>query len=212
MAPVGAGCLKCDKGWNRDPAAPIGECPGCGDIEWNREYNLSDYIGTQNEYYVVGEHISENGPLMRLDLVGTWNRASAVAVPHCHRRKSYYRHAKNDLGSKNGRGLIVSFSRESVAPNGDWLMRVRQQTPSEARRLVTDNCARHQWAIKVVRHADNVNALGDQMHCSCPADPACEVCTVAAKYAYERRTQPQTGTRSWAPLQHAVMRDLGMMA
>jgi hypothetical protein len=212
MPGASAKCLKCDRACTRNPAAPIEPCPGCGDREWDREYDLTQHLGPGNEYYIVGERISENGLLMSLELLSALNRNATAQAPLCHRLKSYYRHAKNDLGSRDGHGLMVSLDLLPGDPEGRWGIRIRQQTGWEARRLVTDRCRRHQWAVGVVRQSDDINASGDLVHCTCPADPACEVCTLAAKYSLERRTQPQYGARYWTPLQHAVMRDLGLMA
>jgi hypothetical protein len=203
-------CLKCDKGWARSPGPAIEPCPDCGDREWDHEFDLENHLGAGNDYYITGERISEHGLIMTLQLRGSLNRNATAQAPLCHRLKSYYRHAKNDLGSKDGRALVVSFDRLPGDAGGRWGMRIRQQQPWEARRQVTDGCRRHQWAIQVVRDSDTVNAIGDQMHCACPTDPPCEVCTIAEEYSLERRTQPVYGRRLWSRLQQAVHRETGM--
>lgn len=205
-------CLKCDKGWTRSPDGPMEPCPRCGDLEWDREYELQNHLGARNDYYVTGERISENGLLMTLELSGSWNRDVTAQAPLCHRLKSYYRHAKNDLGSKDGQGLMVSFDRLPGDPDGRWGMRIRQQEPWEARRLITDRCRRHRWAIGVYLSSTGINNSADREHCSCPSEPPCEVCVVAAMFAEDRRRPGSDGTRYWTDLQHAVMRDLGRMA
>ena len=81
--------------------------------------------GARNEYYVFGERISENGLLMTLDLRGAWNRSSAAQAPLCHRLKSYYRHAKGDLGVRDGRELMVKFDRSGDGLQDRWGMEIR---------------------------------------------------------------------------------------
>ncbi len=212
MPRVNETCLKCDRSWSRDPQAPREPCPGCGDPEWDHEYDLAQYLGARNDYYVVGERISENGLLMTLELLGSRNRSAAAQAPLCHRLKSYYRHAKNDLGSRDGRELMVSFDLLPGDPDRRWGMRIRQQEPWEARRLITDRCRRHRWAIGVYQGGTSPNGFADREHCSCPSEPPCEVCIVAARFAEDRRRPGSDGTRHWTDLQHAVMRDLGLMA
>lgn len=212
MPPMQVRCRKCDKQWTRDDGLPPEACPGCGDGEWDREYGLENYLGARNDYYVAGEEISASGLLMTLELRGSWNRGATARAPLCHRLKSYYRHAKADLGVKDGRELMVSFDRSADGPNQPWTMRIRRQEPWEARRLVTDRCRRHQWAIGVYQNSLNINAHADRDHCSCPSDPPCEVCVIGSKFAEDRRRPGSDGTRYWTDLQHAVMRDLGLMA
>lgn len=205
-------CLKCDKSWNGPPASGTEPCPGCGEREWDQEYDLSKTLGARNDYYVSAERISENGLLLTLELRGSWNRDTVHQAPLCHRLKSYYRHAKGDLSVQDGRELMVVFDKISGDPQGRWGMRIRRQEPWEARRLVTDRCRRHQWAIRASRDSYDVNAFGDQIHCTCPPAPECEVCTVAARFAADRRRPGSDGARYWTDLDHAVKRDLGLMA
>jgi hypothetical protein len=212
MPPDIGRCLKCDKTWPRNSDTASEPCPGCGDSEWAEEYDLEKTLGARNEYYVSGERINDTGLLMTLELRGSWNRDATAQAPLCHRLKSYYRHAKGDLGVKDGRELMVSFDRLPGDSGGRWGMRVRRQEPWEARRLITDRCRRHQWAIGVHLGGTSPNGFANREHCSCPPEPACEVCTMAAKFAEDRRRPGSDGTRYWTDLQHAVMRDLGKMA
>jgi hypothetical protein len=209
MPPESARCKKCDKTWTQKSNTAGERCPGCGDTEWAKEYDLEKTLGAGNDYYISRERISDSGFLMSLDLRWVWNRDTTAQAPLCHRLKSYYRHAKGDLGVKDGRELIVSFNRDS---GGQWQMRLRRQEPWEARRLITDRCRRHQWAIDVHLRSRSPNWQDDLEHCSCPSEPACEVCVVAAKFAEGRRRPGNDGDRYGTELKHAVMRDLGQMA
>jgi hypothetical protein len=212
MPLVSARCLKCDKTWTRNSDAASEPCQSCRDPEWAEEYDLEKNLGARSDYYISGERINDNGLLMTLELRGSWNRDATAQAPLCHRLKSYYRHAKGDLGVKDGRELMVSFDRLPGDSARRWGMRIRRQEPWEARRLITDRCRRHQWAIGVHLGGTSPNGFADREHCSCPSEPACEVCVVAAKFAEDRRRQGSDGTRYWTDLQHAVMRDLGKMA
>jgi hypothetical protein len=205
-------CLKCNAGWRHGKIPPGGTCPVCGQPEWDKEYDLSSFLGAGNDYYVAGERIGENGLLMDLDLRLSSNRSSTFRAPLCHRLKSYYRHAKGDLRVDDGRELMVSFDGVAGHPDRRWSMKVRRQHDWEARRLVTDRCRRHQWAVSVYLGGTNPNFPADREHCGCPTSSACEVCVVAAKFAEDRRRPGSDGARFWPDLQHAAMRDLGLMA
>jgi hypothetical protein len=145
--------------------------------------------------------------VMSLGLVWPMNLTNNARVRLPHRLKETYRHAVKDHGWKDGIGLRIKFEKA-----GDrWGMSLRPPGPFEARKERTDACRRHQWAIKVVLASDDLNALGDQMHCSCPTDSACEVCTLAEQYSMDRRRFP-TQTRHWSELGLAVRRDIGRIA
>jgi hypothetical protein len=204
-------CLRCGVGWKGDPAKQAPTCPGCGSPEWSKEYDLENYVGARNEYFVVGERVGE-GHLMTLEVSGTWNRAANAAVPLCHRLKEDYRHRKGDLAAHEGRELVVSFDRRPGDSAGRWEITVRRRTPQEMRKELTDACERHRWAIRAVRESYAINNAADRIHCACPTEPACEVCAVAGKFAEDRRRPGSDGTRYWADLQHAVGRDLGLLA
>ena len=63
-------CLKCDKTWTRNSDAASEPCPGCGDSEWAKGYDLEKNLGARNDYYISGERINDNGLLMTLDSEG----------------------------------------------------------------------------------------------------------------------------------------------
>lgn len=203
--------MKCGQGWTRDLSSPRRPCTGCGAVDWDQEYALENYVGARNEYYVVGERVGE-GHLMTLELVGTWNRNATASVPLCHRLKDDYRHRKSDLHATHGRELVIAFDRIPGDPQSRWGLNLRPLTAFENRRERTDVCRRHQWAIRAVRESYDINGAADKIHCACPSEPSCEVCTVAAQFAEDRRRPGSDGTGHWADLQNAVMRDLGRLA
>lgn len=197
----------CGKGWSRRPEVPRHTCPQCGEAAWDVEPDLAKVIGERTEYRVV-EVETDPSLVMTLGIVWPLNPANNARVRLSHRLKETYRHAVRDHGGKNGVGLIVRFEKSGTR----WGLSMRAPSANEERKVRTDQCKRHQWAIKLIRQSDNTNALGDQMHCSCPLDPPCEVCQLAATYSLERRIRPQTSPHFWTLLQQAVMRDLGFAA
>jgi hypothetical protein len=63
-----------------------------------------------------------------------------------------------------------------------------------------------------VGESHDINAMADQILCACPAEPPCEVCVYAGKFAEHRRRRESDGTRFWTELNDAVQRDLGRLA
>jgi hypothetical protein len=200
-------CVMCDKGWARQPDHPRHPCPQCGEPAWDVEPDLAPSVGQGMEYRIAEVETNPN-LVMSLGLVWTQNRANHARVRLPHRLKETYRHAVKDHGWRDGVGLVLRF--EKVADK--WGITVRPPTPWEVRRERTDACRRHQWAIRVYRKSYDINGAADRIHCACPADPPCEVCEMAARFAEDRRQPNSDGTRYWTEIQHAVMRDLGLMA
>jgi hypothetical protein len=197
----------CNKGWSRSPDQPRHPCPRCGEVAWNVEPDLSGSIGERTEYRIVEVETDPN-LVMSLGLVWTLNRANNARVRLSHDLKETYRHAVKDHGWKDGRGLIIRFEKTG----GQWGFTLRPPTTGEERRVLTDSCRRHQWAIRVYRDSYDINGAADRIHCTCPADPSCEVCEVSVRFAEDRRRPGSDGARFWPDLQHAVMRDLGLVA
>jgi len=196
----------CDKGWSRRADQPRHPCPRCGEVSWDAEPDLAVNVGERMEYRIV-EVETDPHLIMCLGLVSTQTRTNNARVRLPHRLKETYRHAVKDHGWRDGIGLIIRFEK-----SGDgWGFVLRPPTRAEERKLRTDDCRRHQWAIGAYQSSLSINAPADQIHCTCPADPSCEVCKVAAQFAEDRRRPQSDGTRYWTDLQHAVMRDLGRM-
>lgn len=200
-------CVMCDKGWSRRPDQPRHPCPRCGEVAWDTEPELSANVG-QGMNYRIAEVETDPHLVMSLGLVWIENRANMARVRLPHSLKETYRHAVKDHGWKDGIGLIIRFEKAA----GRWGFALRPPTVPEARRERTDQCRRHQWAVRVHLESYDMNAAADRMHCTCPADPPSEVCQIAAAFAEDRRMPGSEGTRYWTELQHSVMRDLGRMA
>lgn len=205
--PLREKCAMCDKGWSRQPDSPRHPCPQCGEAAWDVEPDLGRAVGESMEYRVA-EVETDPHLIMSLGLVWPLNSGNRPRVRLPHRLKETYRHAVKDHGWKDGRGLIIRFTRS----NGAWGLSLRPPTESEERRVRTDTCQRHQWALGIHRPPFDINRFADQIHCSCPADPSCEVCMIAAQFAEDRRRPGSHGDRFYSHLQNAVMRDLGLMA
>lgn len=204
--PLHKKCVTCGQGWSRPPDQPRYPCPHCGEPAWDVEPDLSSLVGERTEYRIV-EVETDPHLVMSLGLAWVGNRHNNARVRLPHRLKESYRHAVKDHGRKDGLGLIIRFEREG----NRWGISLRPPTPSEARKERTDACLRHRWALGVQHPPFDINGFADQMYCTCPADPGCEVCIVAARYAEDRRRPGSHGDRYWTDLQNAVMRDLGLM-
>jgi hypothetical protein len=202
--PLREKCVMCDKGWSRPPDNPRHPCPQCGETAWDLEPSLNHFVGESMEYRIV-EVETDPHLVLSLGLSGMANRANSARVRLPHRLKETYRHAVKDHGWKDGVGLVIKFDK--VADR--WGISLRLPNPFEVRKERTDACRRHQWALGSHRPPFDVNGFADQMHCSCPVDPGCEVCGVAARFAEDRRRPGSHSDRYWAELQNAVLRDLG---
>jgi hypothetical protein len=205
--PLREKCVMCDKGWSRPPDRPRHPCPQCVESAWDVEPELSRFVGEQMEYRIV-EVTTDPHLVLSLGLSWIGNRSNSARVRLPHRLKETYRHAVKDHGWKDGIGLVIKFEKA----DDKWGLYLRPPTSFEARKVRTDACRRHQWAFGIHQPPFDINGFADQMHCSCPADPACEVCTVAARFAEDRRRPGSDGTRYWTDLHHAVMRDLGLIS
>jgi hypothetical protein len=196
----------CDQGWSRPAEKPRHPCPRCGEPAWDVEPELSRFVGTRMEYRIV-EVVTDPHLVLSLGLSGVATRENSARVRLPHRLKETYRHAVKDHGWKDGIGLVITFDKA-----GDkWGIFLRPPTSVELRRERTDACRRHQWARGIHLPPFDVNGFADQIHCSCPTDPACEVCVVAAQFAVDRRLPGSHGDRYWDELRNAVMRDLGLI-
>lgn len=100
-------CLWCDKSWERANEVPKHPCLRCGRSDWDTEPVYANFVGAWNEYEILGE-TSDAYRVLWLDLrlVGA---SDSPRVPLSHRLKDTYRKQRNDLGSSNGRGLIIEF-------------------------------------------------------------------------------------------------------
>ena len=205
-------CLRCGIGWERRPEQPRRACTGCGTADWDVEVDLAAHIGARMEYRIVEERQQGPGYVMSLDLQGIRTTGDLPTVELNHRLLVDYRKVKGNLNLPDGRDGVISFDRAIAGEaKGKWVItNFRLRHPHEVRREITQACPRHKWAIKVVLESNDINALGDQLHCACPADPPCEVCTLGAQFSFDRRKYPSQ-TRHWSELNHAVRRDLGQM-
>jgi hypothetical protein len=196
----------CGQGWSRPQGEPRHPCTGCGERIWDTEPDLSYFIGEGTEYRVT-EVETDPHLVMRLVLVWPLNRGNNAQVRLPHRLKETFRHAVQDHAQRGGIGLMVKFARAE----GRWGLFVRVPTPFEERRWRTDDCRRHKWALGIVLPPFDINAFADRIHCTCPVDPPCEVCMLAAQFAEDRRRPGSIGDRYVAELQNAVNRDLGRL-
>lgn len=205
-------CLRCGKGFEVREGSTTEPCPGCGTRDPRAEADLGTGVGRRGEYRILEERQGP-GNVMTLMLVGTWNPQATAAVELNHRLLSDYRHMKGNLNLADGRDGVITFD---VAAEGDlkgkWVIsNLRRRTVREVRAEQTAKCRRHTWAVRASRESFDVNGPANKMHCSCPPPP-CEVCRLATLFAIDRRRPGSDGTKYWADLQHAVLRDIGWLA
>lgn len=100
------------------PAPPV--CPRCQRSDWKDEPNYATIgVGAYGQYEIRGESVGGGHLIMYLDLQLV-TAFHAPRVPLTHRLKQEYRHMRNDLGSKDGRGLIIQFSPSHGTAEGPW--------------------------------------------------------------------------------------------
>lgn len=120
-------CLRCDESWSRTSPTPTASCRRCGDANWATEFELGQLVGIGMEYEVYEETVSPS-LVLTLGLMWTENHRNNARVPLCHRLKSTYRHAKSDLGVKDGRELVVWFDRPISGPQaGFWQINIKRR-------------------------------------------------------------------------------------
>lgn len=205
-------CLRCGIGWERQPSEPRHECTGCGVPNWDDEVDLGPRVGAGTEYRILEER-EGRGAVVTLMLTGRPRTNASASVELNHRLKSAYRKLKGDQRLDDPTEGVIAFDR---ATNGDdkgkWVITgFRRRSAAEVRRERTDACRRHSWAMGVKLPPFDINRRADQILCTCPLEPTCEVCHFAALFAQDRATPGSDSTRYWTDLQHAVERDLGWM-
>ena len=104
----------CGKTWSRERTEPAHSCPGCGDPNWDKEPEFSQFLSGPKEWDVVAEH---EDPNLILTLELSWSIRSPnssswtqqARLPH--RMKSMYRHQTADLLAKSPGPLQVWFEK-----------------------------------------------------------------------------------------------------
>jgi hypothetical protein len=206
-------CLRCGKGWERDPSDSRRECRGCGASNWNEEVDLSAKVGAGMEYRILEER-EGRGAVVTLTLTGRPGNNVSASVELNHRLKCDYRKFKGDQRLDDPAEGVIAFDRATNGEDkGKWVISsFRLRSAAEVRREQTDACRRHVWARGVRVPPFDINGRADLLMCTCPQQPPCEVCHFAALYARDRAIPGSDASRYWPDLQHAVARDLGFMA
>lgn len=100
-------CVWCNRGGLDPNVTPVVQCPQCEHTDWNQEPNYHLWLGAWNDYEILGESVGGDLIMwLELKLVGG---TATARPPLTHRLKEVYRHARSDLGVKDGRGLIIQF-------------------------------------------------------------------------------------------------------
>ncbi|MFZ0891210.1 MAG: hypothetical protein WB778_06580 [Thermoplasmata archaeon] len=203
-------CLRCGIGWECDPEEPRHECRGCGAPNWDEEVNLATRVGAGMEHWILEER-ELRGAVLTLELSGRPRNNVSANVELNWRLKCDYRKMKGDLRLDNPREGVIAFDQATNGEDkGKWVISsFRRRSPWEIRREQTDACRRHAWARGVRNPPFDLNRRADQILCTCPPQPPCEVCHLASLFAQDRVIPGSDGTRYWADLDNAVIRDLG---
>jgi hypothetical protein len=94
-------------------------------MDWDKE--SLPHVGRDLDYEIIDESEDHNF-ITRLDLRWVLNAQNYAMARLPHRLKNAYRKMKNDLHSKDGRELIITFY---LVPRGDsefrWEIRMRRK-------------------------------------------------------------------------------------